>query len=109
MTACNLDRMDGAVHLPGDEAVEVAFTSKSRAYERSKSRYEAVEDDLFDARRHVVPPLRRRLGHVREHEQALARRLEALGVDVDTIGPIVPPERAQETAPRPGEEPIEDR
>jgi len=83
--------------------LQFAYTTKARNYERSKGRYEAVEDALFEARRHVVPPLRARLGQVREREEALARQLEARGVRADTIGPLVPPERAQETSLRPGE------
>jgi hypothetical protein len=86
--------------------LQFAFATKARTYERSKGRYEAVEDELFDARRHVVPSLRRRLAEVREREEALARELEARGVAAGTIGPLVPPERAQETSLRPGEGPV---
>jgi hypothetical protein len=87
--------------------LQFAYTSKARSYEESKGRYRAVEDDLFDARRHVVPALRGRLGQVKEREATLARELDARGVPAETIGPIVPAERAQETSLRPGEGPIE--
>ena len=87
--------------------LEFSFATKSRGYARSKGRYGAVEDALFDARRHVAPELRRRLGEVRRREEDLVRQLASRGTATDVIGPIVPPERAQETTPRPGEGPVE--
>jgi hypothetical protein len=87
--------------------LEFAFTTKSRDYAQSKGRYDAVEDALFDARRYVVPELRKRLGEVRHREEELVQELASRGVPTDPIGPIVPPDRAQETTPRPGEGAIE--
>jgi hypothetical protein len=102
------------IHLYGEtyaqmRLLQFAFTTKTRNFERSKGRYEAVEDALFEASRRVVPPLRMRLGEIKQREQALVRELEARGIQAGTIGPIVPLERAQETSLRPGEGPPERR
>jgi hypothetical protein len=78
--------------------LQFAYTTKARSYERSKGRYDAVEDALSDASRHVVPVLRARLGQVKEREDALVGELEAHGVSAEAIGPLVPAARAQETS-----------
>jgi len=102
------------VHLYADayaqmRYVEFAYATKARTYEQSKGRYDAVDNALFDIRRTIVPDLRTRLGQVRAREEALVREVEMRGLAAEAIGPIVPPERAQETSVRPGEGPARRR
>lgn len=85
------------------------YMSKAEAYAESKERYDAVDDVLFDLRRHVVPALRTRLAEVRQREAQLVAQAEARGIPTAEIGPIVPADRAQVTSVRPGEGPPQRR
>lgn len=86
---------------------ERAHTAHERSAGAHEARNEAVEDALFDVRRHVVPPLRRRLAEVSKREDELVRELASHGISAATIGPIVPPDRAQETKLGPEAGPVE--
>lgn len=81
------------------------YRTREHAYADSKERYDAVDDTLFDLRRHVVPSLRARLAEVRRREAQLVAEAEAQGIAAAEIGPIVPADRAQVTSLRPGEGP----
>jgi hypothetical protein len=89
--------------------LQFAFATAASRFRTSKGRYRAVERELVAARRNVVPELRRRLAEVRAREEALARALEERGGAAGDVGPIVPPELAQATSPRPGESGYERR
>jgi hypothetical protein len=106
--------VDELVHIYAEAYAQMrllhfSFSTRAGDYRRSKGRYHSVEDALFDARRHVIPALRARLRDVRAREELLVRELEEQGVPADTIGPTVPPDRAQETDLMPGEGPPERR
>jgi hypothetical protein len=85
------------------------YMTRAGAYAESKERYDAVDDVLFDLRRHVVPALRAHLAETRQREAELVMEAEGRGIATAEIGPIVPPDRAQVTSLRPGEGPLRRR
>ncbi len=96
------------VHLYAEAAAEMrmlryAFTTKSRTYNKSRRRYDAVEKAMADVQVEIVPQLRGRLRELRRREATLEEKLKSKAIDAAAIGPQVPAGRAIDPTPKPGE------
>jgi hypothetical protein len=96
------------VHLYADTAAEMrglrySFATKSREYDRSRRRYDAVDAAMASIQLETAPRLRQRLGVLRARESVLEQRLRGRGIEVDAIGPKVPRGQAIDPTPKPTE------
>jgi len=100
--------LEELVHFYADQAADLrllrfAYATRIPEFERSRRRYEVVEQDTAELRRRLVPALKARLRAVRREEEALERALRERGLDPERIGPRVPPEQAIDPRPMPWE------
>ncbi len=89
--------------------LDYALASREPAYRGSAEHYDAVNEDMRELERSVVPALRGELRRLRAREQELEERLRARGLDPDGIGPMVAPGKAIDPSPKPGEGEVDDR